>query len=194
MNLPYFRIISVLAAGAAAVLSVSCAASRSRTQSLQERTSVSQRTEVQVSTEHAAHAVSERSFREECVVAQESVPGGRAVVAVPLAALDSLPEGAGFGAREGRTAVAVRRLGDELVVEARSDSVARRVMRTKRFEVRTDRDSSDRRTFESAVSAADTLRSDSRAETDASRRRCAGWWWFAAGFVVCAVLLVRLRR
>ncbi len=193
MSQPYFRIIRVLAVGAVGALAVSCVASRNRAQSLREL-DVACRSEVESSAECVERTFSERMFREECIVEQEGIAAGRAAVAIPLAALDSLPEGAVFGAREGHTAVAVRRAGDKLVVEARSDSVARTVTQVRRFEMRESRDSAACRTVGSAVSTTDTLHSEFRSRSVAARRSSAGWWWFAAGFALCAVLLVWLKR
>ncbi|MDE6876900.1 MAG: hypothetical protein K2P00_03655, partial [Alistipes sp.] len=114
--------------------------------------------------------------------------------AVPLAALQELPEGARFVARQGPLAVETRRRGDTLVVTARSDSLPRKVVRTVRTEIRRQRDSAATRCSEYRTQTADSIRRESRTETVAAPARSCGRWWFVAGAVCCAAVFAGIRR
>ena len=114
--------------------------------------------------------------------------------AVPLAALQELPEGARFVARQGPLAVETRRRGDTLVVTARSDSLPRKVVRTIRTEIRRQRDSAATRCSEYRTQRADSIRRESRTETVAAPARSCGRWWFVAGAVCCAAVFAGIRR
>lgn len=183
--------VRLSAVGLVAVCAVSCAASRSRTQSTAE-TVAEQRIENEYVAEKYHRAEQEQFAREESVSTFEAVPAERVVVEVPLAALDSLPEGARFGARDGRTEVVAMRRGDRLVVEARSDSMARAVVRTAHSEELRHSDSTVARTAENR--AGSSFRSQSSTVEHAARSRLGGYWWLAIGVVLGAALLVRFRK
>lgn len=183
--------VRLSAVGLAAVCAVSCAASRSRTQST-EKTVAEQYVENEYVTE-AYNRVEQKLFvREESVSAFEAVPAETVAMKVPLAALDSLPEGARFGARNGRMEVAAVRRGDQLVVEARSDSIARAVVWTTRCEELRYSDSTLARVAESQ--AAGTHRCESSTVERTARSRPGGHWWLAAGLVLGAALFVRFEK
>lgn len=173
------------------MLAVSCAASRSRTQSA-EQTAVSQCIETACVAEGRNWAAQEQFVGEEIVETFETVPAGAVAVEVPLMALDSLPEGARFGARDGRVEVVAVRRGGKLRVEARSDSVARAVVRRVRSAATQHSDSAWARAAESRV-AESASRESSAAEVTA-RRRPVGAWWLVVGFVLCAAFLIRWRK
>jgi len=179
-------------AGAMALLAVSCAASRNRTHSAAEQTVASQKVENLRTEEKNGRTTFGSLVREETVSMFEAVPAQAVAVEVPLAALDSLPEEARFGARNGRTEVIAIRRGDKLMVEARSDSLARAAVRTTRCEVLQHGDSVFSKVAETRI--ADSLCRESFTEETSARNRPAGLWWLAAGFVLCAVLFIRRRR
>ena len=183
--------VRLSAVGLAAVWAVSCAASRSCTQSTAE-TVAEQRIETEYVAEEYHRAAQEQFACEETVSTFEPVPAETVAVEVPLAALDSLPEGARFGARDGRTEVVAMRRGDRLVVEAHSDSMVRTVVRTARSEELRHSDSTVARTAENRV--AGSFRSQSSTVEHAARSRPGGHWWLAIGVVLGAALLVRFRK
>lgn len=183
-----------LLAGWLALSALSCAVSRSKTRTEQQRTVVSQQTEELRSAALSSHVAEERYVCGKTAVVSEPVPAGHVAAAVPLAALASLPEGAQFAARQGFLTVEARRCGDTLVVAARSDSLPRTVVRVKHSEFRRLRDSTVVRAEESRTAAADSIRQESQTETAAapSRSRCG--WWFVAGAVCCAAAFIGIRR
>lgn len=183
--------VRLLAVGLAAVWAVSCAASRSRTQSTAE-TVAEQRIETEYVAGTYGRTKQELSAYEETVSTFEPVPAEKVAVEVPLAALDSLPEGARFGARDGRTEVVAMRRGDRLVVEARSDSMARAVVRTIRSEKLRHSDSMVAMVVENR--AGSSFRGQSSTVEHAARSRPGGHWWLAIGVVLGAALLVRFRK
>ena len=183
--------VRLLAVGLAAVWAVSCAASRSCTQSTAE-TVAEQRIENEYVAGTYDRTKQELSAYEETVSTFEPVPAERVAVEVPLAALDSLPEGARFGARDGRTEVVAMRRGDKLVVEARSDSMARAVVRTARSEELRHSDSTVARVVENRADS--SFRGQSSTVEHAARSRPGGHWWLAIGLVLGIVLLVGFRK
>lgn len=58
-----------------------------------------------------------------------NVPGDSVCLSVPLTVMESLPDGALFTGKRGRTRVSLRRDGVNIVAEAESDSVPREVTR-----------------------------------------------------------------
>ena len=58
-----------------------------------------------------------------------NVPGDSVCLRVPLTVMESLPDGALFTGKRGRTRVSLRRDGVNIVAEAESDSVPREVTR-----------------------------------------------------------------
>ena len=183
--------VRLSAVGLAAVWAVSCAASRSCTQSTAE-TVAEQRIEIEYVAEKYHRAEQEQFAREETVSTFEAVPAETVAVEVPLAALDSLPEGARFGACDGRTEVVAMRRGNKLVVEARSDSMARAVVRTIRSEKLRHSDSTVARAVGNR--AGSSFRGQSSTVEHAARSRPGGHWWLAIGVVLGAALLVRFRK
>lgn len=193
-------------AGTAAWLTLACTASRSCSQyDAQARRSVAaadRMRELQRADTLAAMSQewAEAMMYESCVETYDTLAAGQAVLAVPLADVGALPPGAGFGCRDGRLSLAVRCRGDTLVVEARSDSVPRAVMRVERREMH------GCRLRDSAVSSVHEVRirssSDSVAQLEV--RSVAGQvrdapparrgWRFAAGVAVGVLLLAGLRR
>lgn len=140
-------------------------------------------------------ATRDRFVCEETEILFETVPAGSVAVEVSLASLDSLPEGARFGARDGRVELAVVRRGDRLSFEARSDSLARQTVRSSRTEAVRRSDTVSVRTAAQRTVAVDSLRCDSAVvETVTVPCRSSGRWWFLAGVVLCLLFFVRLRR
>lgn len=56
----------------------------------------------------------------------EPVPEESATATIPTSSLLNLPDGAKFGARNGRASVEAERQGDEIIVRGKCDSIARR--------------------------------------------------------------------
>lgn len=181
-----------LLAGWLAASAVSCAASRSNARTAHR--AVSQRSEELRSSAASSYRAGEEALREEIIVDSEPVPAREVAAAVPLAALQELPEGARFVARQGSLAVAAQRRGDTLVVTARSDSLPRKAVRTVRTEIRRQRDSSATRCSEYRAQTADSIRQESRTETVAAPARSCGRWWFVVGAVCCAAVFAGIRR
>lgn len=141
MNSRFSFLVRMFVAGMAAWLTLACTASRSRSQyDAQARRSVVAADRMQ-ELQHAdtLSAIFREwegaAMYETCVETYDTLAAGRAVLAVPLADVGVLPPGAGFARREGHLSLAVRCRGDTLVVEARSDSVPRAVMRVERREM-----------------------------------------------------------
>ena len=59
----------------------------------------------------------------------QSVPGDSVSLSVPLTVMASLPDGALFTGKRGRTRVSLRRDGVNIVAEAESDSIEQKVTR-----------------------------------------------------------------
>ncbi len=193
-------LLSLAAAG------VSCAATHSRTQRMQRRVETMERERLELGRRSDRRETAQRSGsrtaaeHEVRLVTTGPVAGGCAEVVVPLRRLDSLPDGARFAAREGRTTVEALRRGDELVVTARSDSAMRRTVRYE-YRSRAQRDSCD----SSQQRQAERTDSAGRAERSLSagcEERFAGerqrparrGRWFAAGLCVGMLLVWALRR
>lgn len=136
----------------------------------------------------------------------ESVAAEEAEIVVPLRALDSLPEGAQFAMRKGRTSIAARRSGDALIVTARSDSLGRVVTSYERIDAwhfaatdSTSRSATDTLRLRNSGRSTSTVatRTDICEERRTPARR---GWWFAAGaavgglLVLLLLLMLRLRR
>ena len=171
-----------------ALSAVSCAASRGRQVS-------SQRIAVQQKEVATTQRACGEFVRQETVVRQEPVAPQRVVLALPLAAVRSLPEGLECSARQGLLTVGVRPCGDSLLIEARSDSLPRTVVRVARTELRQQRDSSASRLAVGRTEQwSDTLRHEFRTGNAASRSRSgSGGRWFVAGAAVASLALLWLR-
>jgi len=193
MNLPCSRFVRLSVAGLSAALAVSCAASRSRTRSSQERIAARQQSVAEHIATTEEQARTEWAYREERIETQEHVPEERVRMTIALATLDSLPEGGRYAARAGRTEVTAVRRGDRLVIEARSDSLRRQTTLAKRVAVRR-RDTSEVRTSDCRISTTDSLGNESSTERTSVRSRPAGRWWLIAGFVLCAALFIQRKR
>ena len=140
-------------------------------------------------------ATRDRFVCEETEILFETVPAGSVAMEVPLSAFDSLPEGVRFAVHEGRLELSAERRGDRLVLGARSDSLARKTLRSSRTETVRRSDTVTVRTAEHRSVAVDSLRCDSAvAETVTVPCRSSGRWWFLAGVVLCLLFFVRLRR
>ena len=171
-----------------ALSAVSCAASRGWQVS-------SQRIAVQQEEVATAQRACGEFVRQETIVRQEPVAPQRVVLALPLAAVRSLPEGLECSARQGLLTVGVRPCGDSLVIEARSDSLPRTVVRVERTELRQQRDSSASRLAAGRTEQrSDTLRHELRMGNAGSRSRCgSSGRWFVAGAAVASLALLWLR-
>ena len=62
----------------------------------------------------------------------EAVSGDSVSLAIPMEVMQSLPEGAAFTKKQGRTRVSLKRKGECVVAEAETDSIAREVSRYER--------------------------------------------------------------
>ncbi len=176
-----------------ALSAVSCAASHGLQQ--QESAVSSQRIAGQQEVVATAQHACGEFVRQETIVRQEPVASQRVVLALPLAAVQDLPEGLGFSARRGPLTVGVRPCSDSLVIEARSDSLPRTVVRVERTELRQQRDSSASRLAAGRMEQrSDTLRHALRTENirSPSRFRCGGRW-FVAGAAVASLVFLWLR-
>jgi len=134
------------------------------------------------------------------MIAAEPVAAGEAVTVIPLRRLDSLPEGALFAARNGRTSVEARRRGDELIVVARSDSLRRSVTRYERTDGmrRFEADSAVRCTADSVRDERLSERASCVAEQDGiieeRRSPVHRGRWFGVGLAVGVLLVLLVRR
>lgn len=188
-------LVRLAVAGLLAASAVSCAASRSSVRSSSERSFVSRCVETDCLTRVCDRATWEAVVRQETETFFEPVPAASVAMEVPLSAFDSLPEGVRFAVHEGRLELSAERRGDRLVLGARSDSLARKTLRSSRTETVRRSDTVTVRTTEHRSVAVDSLCCASAvAETAAAPSRFAGRWWFVAGFVLCALFSVRLRR
>lgn len=189
----------------AIMLSGSCAVSRSRTQHSQQQTLLASTTtatthERSLSLQESQQHTTGQSIRHEIrTTTTEAVAAETAHLVVPLRTLDSLPEGAQFAVRNGRTSLAASRHGDGLVITAHSDSLCRRVTACEQTDVlrlsvadsttRFAADSSRHEALGQSVSctAIRTETSDDR-RTPAHRGR-----WFVAGLVLGVLLMLLIR-
>lgn len=73
--------------------------------------------------EDSLREVSTESVTVETVL--QAVPGDSVGVTVPMTVMQSLPEGAAFSQKKGRTRVSLRREGNNIVAEAETDSIGR---------------------------------------------------------------------
>ena len=62
----------------------------------------------------------------------QAVSGDSVSLEIPMEVIQSLPEGAAFTKKQGRTRVSLKRKGDAVVAEAETDSIAREVSRYER--------------------------------------------------------------
>ncbi|MBQ4393288.1 MAG: hypothetical protein II826_09305 [Prevotella sp.] len=62
----------------------------------------------------------------------QAVSGDSVSLAIPMEVMQSLPDGAAFTKKQGRTRVSLKRKGESVVAEAETDSVAREVSRYER--------------------------------------------------------------
>ena len=190
----------------AILLTASCAASRSQTlrsecQAVETLTTEETVQEQSRNAQEVRHSTAEQSTLHEIrTVTTESVAAEEAEIVVPLRTLDSLPDGAQFALRKGRTSVAARRNGDALIVTARSDSLGRAVTSYERTDARSfaATDSTTRNTTDSTrIRSAEhrTSSAVSLTETREERRTPARrGWWFAAGAAVGVLLVLLLRH
>ena len=201
-NQPLRIIAGRLSFALAILLTVSCAASRSRQQHSRQQvlsTSTAEQTvqERSLTARQSQHRTAGQSIRHEVrTTTTEAVAAEEACLVVPLRAFDSLPEGAQFAVRNGRTSVAASRRGDGLVITARSDSLCRRVTACEQTDVlkftvadsltRYAADTSRHETLGQYASCADirTETTDDR-RTPARRGR-----WFVAGLALGALLVL----
>ena len=152
-----------------------------------------------------------RNLREEMTELRETfsetVPASVASLTIPAGSLIDLPDGAKYGASEGRATVEIQRLGDTFVATGRCDSVARQCARYER-QVSRQRNSIDslnsvvraldsrlaQMTFESRSNSTETNCSATVAKASPSR----GGRWLAAGaaigVVATTVVLTLWRR
>ena len=205
-------IVCRLSFALAILLTASCAASRSRTLRSEcqavETLTTEETVQEQSRNAHEAHrSTAEQSTRHEIrTMTTESVAAEEAEIVVPLRALDSLPDGAQFAMRKGRTSIAARRSGDALIVTARSDSLGRVVTSYERIDARhfaatdsTSRSATDTLRLRNSECSTSTVatRTDIREERRTPARR---GWWFMAGVAVgvllalLVLLMLRLRR
>ena len=188
------------------LLTASCAASRSRTlrsecQAVETFTTEETVQERSRNAQEVRHSTAEQSTLHEIrTVTTEAVAAEEAEIVVPLRTLDSLPDGAQFALRNGRTSIAARRSGDALIVTARSDNLRRTVTSYERTDARsfaaTDSaarnttDSTRIRSAEHRASSAVSL-TETREERHTPARR---GWWFVAGAAVGVLLGLLLRH
>ena len=57
----------------------------------------------------------------------QAVTGDTVMLTIPMAVMESLPEGAAFTRKEGRTRLSLKRQGDAVVAEAETDSIGREI-------------------------------------------------------------------
>lgn len=115
-------ILIVLSATAAVAL-VGCGASKSTSESTHyERDDT---TEVYTVDTAARGTVEQLSGMSYYAITAQPISEDIAVVDVPVSAVAELPDGASYTASEGRATAQLTRIGDNIKVEARCDSVAR---------------------------------------------------------------------
>ncbi len=76
----------------------------------------------------AGRTESSRSGSHRLLVREEMIPGTEARLTLPAASLLELPEGAGYGARDGRSSVRIERHGDGFEITGTCDSISRRCL------------------------------------------------------------------
>lgn len=116
-----------------ALLTAACGAIKN-TASEQSTTTLSACRNTQLEVQAAAAHDVQRHAQEQMLTEQtttrqeyaEPVPEESAMATIPTSSLLDLPDGAKFGARNGRASVEAERQGDEIVVRGKCDSIARR--------------------------------------------------------------------
>lgn len=112
----------------------------------------------------------------------EAVATERTRLAIPVAAVASLPEGAGYHARSGRASATAERTGDTLVVYATCDSLLRLCEQYER----------------SAASYKAALEAEQKEERTETKRRSNPVRWiviaFVAGVATGAVVTIKTKR
>ena len=107
----------------------------------------------------------------------EPVPEERTDMTIPTQSLLDLPDGAKFGARNGRASIEAERQGDKIVVRGRCDSIARRCTY---FENRVFR---QRVLIDSLTARLDEMQAYQRT-VERTKRPPATWYrWLLAGFL-----------
>lgn len=192
-----------------AAVTTGCGAVRNATSeqtSLSQRSSSGERLEAQAAAacdvrQHAQErmqAVRTTTLREYA----EPVPEERTDMTIPMRHLLDLPDGAKYGAQNGRASVEAERQGDKIVVRGRCDSIARRCTC---FENRVFR---QRLLIDSLTARLDEMqayraRADSLAATEAEsalrtarlkRPAPTGIRWLLAGFLAGGAASLLLRR
>jgi hypothetical protein len=107
---------------------------------------------------------------------------------VPTAAINSLPEGAGYTARDGQAHLDIRRKGDNLIITARCDSIARQceyyeevVFRVSR---QVERLREENRHLQNALSRAETTAQELHKSLEKGQRGIPWYGWLGLGFVL----------
>lgn len=119
---------------ASAFLSVACGTQKKATTHLQEESQI--REALQAQTEQVAKTVTDsvqyrfQNLQQEMAELRatfaEQIPMIQVRETIPMQSLIDLPEGAKYGAANGRATVEARRQGDSIVLTGRCDSIARR--------------------------------------------------------------------
>lgn len=119
----FAKLILIVLSAMAAVALVGCGASKSTSESTHyERDDT---TEVYTVDTAARGTVEQLSGMSYYAITAQPISEDIAVVDVPVSAVAELPDGASYTASEGRATAQLTRIGDNIKVEARCDSVSR---------------------------------------------------------------------
>lgn len=109
----------------------------------------------------------------------EAVSGDSVSLAIPMEVMQSLPEGAAFTKKQGRTRLSLKRKGESVVAEAETDSIAREVNRH------------ERRTRDNLRRSATTAAIDTTVKEKPPNSSRAFWLHVGIIGTVCALFVIR---
>lgn len=119
----FAKLILMALPAMAAVTLVGCGGSKNTTEITHyERDDTTEVSTVDIAGYSAVEQLSGVSY---CAITAQPIAEDIAVVDIPVAAVTELPDGASYTASEGRATVQATRIGDNIKVKARCDSVAR---------------------------------------------------------------------